>query len=491
MKLDQNRTPLFDALSHYAFNDSVTSFDVPGHKKGKGISSRFKELVGENIFKFDPNSMKELDLLSNPTSVIKDAEALLADFFGAENAFMLVNGSTSGIQNMIIAACNERDKIIMPRNIHKSAVNALVLSGAIPVFINADLSDDYQISNGVSFDDVKQVIDDNPDAKAMLLVSPTYFGVSSDLEKIIDYAHQKDIVVLIDESHGSHFSVFEGVSKNAMYYKADLATISVHKTGGSLTQSSVLLHQGSLIDKDKVRQVINLSQTSSASYLLMASIDIARHELFLNQKKNNQLVKLSEELINKINTLDGLQALSHAEENGSTVFKTDPTKIVVKVNDLGLSGFEAYDLLRSDYNIQMELGETNVVLAIVSVGDDKETLDTLYKAFKKISEKYCGNIKKRVTKNSFNKIPEYAVSPRKAFFTQKEFVLLDDAVGKISGDSIMYYPPGIPLLIPGERICQDIVDFYKVVIREKNVILGTKDINNNTYISVLKEEEYE
>lgn len=507
-KLDQNKTPLFDAVSNYARNNSVSSFDVPGHKRGLGISNKFKEFVGENIFKMDPNSMKELDMLSNPVGVIKEAEELAADFYGADNAFFLVNGSTSGVQNMILSVCNENDKIIMPRNVHKSAINALVLSGAKAVFMEPFIEDDLHIAMGVSFEVVKKTIDENLDAKAIMLVSPTYFGVTSDVKKIADYSHTKGIAVLVDESHGSHFGCFEGVSENAMSFGADLATISVHKTGGSLTQSSILLHKGDLINRDKVRQIINLSQTSSASYLLLSSLDVARYELYKNKEKLNEIVEMSIKLINKINKLNGLNVLNSEIENGDSVYKVDPTKIVVDTTGLNLSGFKAYDILREKYDIQMELGETNVVLAVISVGDNNDTIDKLYEGFKRLSNDYYNvEIPKKkkfyerlkwfnksndedveIIKEKFvYELPVSKMSARKAFFSEKEFYKLEDSIGKISGDSIMYYPPGIPLVIPGEIISEDIISSYKQIVGANNVVLGTIEKENKIYISVVKE----
>jgi len=233
---NQQLRPLFDALVQYS-NSNVVPFDVPGHKMGIGIHKDFKDVVGEQIFKMDINSMKEMDNLSNPEGIIKEAEDLAADLFQSDNAFFLVNGSTSGVQNMILASVSEGDKIIIPRNIHKSAINALVLSGATPVYIYPEINHEIGISYVSSIKETIRVINENPDAKAILLLNPTYYGFANDLKQIIDYAHKMGLIVLVDESHGTHFYLHSEFPTPSMSIGADLATISVHKTGGSLTQS--------------------------------------------------------------------------------------------------------------------------------------------------------------------------------------------------------------------------------------------------------------
>jgi arginine/lysine/ornithine decarboxylase len=233
------------------------------------------EYFGEKILGLDANSTKALDNLSNPDGVIKEAEALLADSYWADHAFMLVNGSTFGVQAMIMSVCSPKDKILMPRNVHKSAVNAVILSGAIPVFIDPEINTEYGIANGVSYDQVKKAVQDNPDAKAIFLINPTYFGVVSDLRAIIRLCRRRGLLVLVDEAHGAHFPFHNDFPENATALGADMATVSLHKTGGSFTQSSALLMNERNLDVSTVRTVINLMQTTSASYLLMASIDLA------------------------------------------------------------------------------------------------------------------------------------------------------------------------------------------------------------------------
>ncbi|XMB85805.1 aminotransferase class V-fold PLP-dependent enzyme [Mycoplasmatota bacterium WC44] len=484
-KLDQSKKPLFDELIKYGLNQTVIPFDVPGHKMGKGINSEFIRAVGENIFKIDVNSLKQLDLLSNPTGVIKEAEELAADCFGADNAFFLVNGSTGGIQNMILSACNDGDKIILPRNVHKSAINALILSGAIPIYVTPYTDSIHGISMGVPYEEWKEEIDNNLDAKAIFVLSPTYFGVTANLKKIIDYAHSKDMAVLVDESHGSHFGFTKYLPINSMRLGADMSTISMHKTGGSLTQSSILLHNDGLIRRDKVRSVVNLSQTSSASYLLMASLDVARYNL-ANHKDEifSKMIDLSTYANEELNKIDGITCINKDIENNDSIFEFDTTKLVINVTELGLTGFKVYDLLKEEYNIQLELGETNVVLAIVSIGDTINSLNTLIDAFIDLASKYKKTDTIKPISFKIN-IPKMMVSPREAFFADTVLKNIDDCIGEVAGDSIMIYPPGIPLVTPGEVITKIIIDDYKFFNKEGNVVLGSQDDSGEIKLKVL------
>jgi len=483
MRKDQSKKPLFDELVKYS-NQGTTPFDVPGHKMGRGIHNEFIDAVGENIFKMDVNSSKQLDLLSNPTSVIKEAEDLAADCFGADNAYFMVNGSTAGIQNMILSSVRRDEKIILPRNVHKSTINALVLSGALPVYIKPFTDEIHGVSMGVSFQDVKEVLDEHSDATALFLLSPTYFGVTSDLKRIIDYSHSLRIPVIVDESHGSHFGFDQELPMNAMRLGADMSTISMHKTGGSLTQSSILLHNDGLIPKERVRSVINLSQTSSASYLLLASLDIARHNL-VNNVDFKEIIRLSKYAQVEINKIPGLFCLDSSSVNNDSIYGVDPTKLVINVSKLGFTGFKVYDMLKSQFNIQLELGETNVVLAIISIGDTKENIDKLITALQSISQT-PKNIDVKPIKYKIN-LPKVIYTPRVAFFSDTEMIPLDECIGRISGDSIMIYPPGIPLIVPGEVFSEEILEDYAFFNQQGNVVVGSDLDEGIIQLKVIKE----
>lgn len=485
MKNKQSSKPLLDALIQYS-NSNVVPFDVPGHKMGKGIHPAFKEFVGENIFKMDVNSMKELDNLSHPEGVILESEQLAADLFGVDNAFFIVNGSTAGVQNMILSSCLPGDKILLPRNIHKSAINGLVLSGANPVYLNPVLDMDLGISVGIDIEETKRVMNEHHDAKALLLLNPTYFGYTHELKELIDYAHELDMIVIVDESHGTHFYMDDRFGSPSMKLGADMATISVHKTGGSLTQSSILLHSEKRVSKHKVRSVINLMQTSSASYLLMASLDSARHYLANQPNMFETIYQLSEYATTELNKIKHINVVSSSVQVQDQVYQHDISKLLINTKELGITGFEVYDLMKQQYNIQLEVGETYAVLAIVSVGDTKESIQALIDAFTSLSKEKRDTTYQDLHHYTFH-APKAEKTPREAFFTETEYVLLEDSINRISGDQIMVYPPGIPLVVPGEIITKEVVKHYEELIEYGNQVIGSIE-NEGIYVKVLKEE---
>lgn len=472
MKYTQENAPLIEAMEKHVKQRTVR-FDVPGHKGGRN-DKKFREFIGENALTLDVNSMKPLDNLAHPTTVIKDAQDLAAKAFGAHECYFMVSGTTGAVQAMIMATVKTGDKIIMPRNVHRSAINALVICGATPVYINPGTNERYGIALGMSVQDVKNAILENPDAKAILINNPTYYGICSNLDEITKIAHDNNMLVLVDEAHGCHFSFGENLPKPAMAAGADMAAISMHKTGGSLTQSSILL-SGPNVNADYVRQVINLTQTTSASYLLMLSLDAARKNLALRGKeifkKTVELARYAREEINKIG---GYYAYSDEMINGDTVYDFDTTKLSIYTRDIGLTGIEVYDILRDDYNIQIEFGDLGNILAIISAGDRGLEIERLISALKEIKRLYAKDPSGMFDHEYIT--PHVVLPPQQAFYANKKSYLLKDAIGKISGDFVMAYPPGIPVLAPGEEITQEIVD-YIAYAKEKGCLLtGTEDM---------------
>ena len=481
----QIKRPLFDALLDYA-NSDVTAFDVPGHKMGKGLHPDLQQLSTKTLLKLDINSNPGLDILSNPEGVILEAEQLAAELFEADHAFFLVNGSTGGIQNMMLAVLKPGDKILLPRNIHKSAVNGLVLTGAVPIFIQPEIEPTLGFAVGHSYKRTKHLIDKHPDAKAILLLNPTYYGFTSDIRAITQYAHKKGLMVLVDESHGTHFTFNHDFGIPAMAAGADMATLSVHKTGGSFTQSSLLLLNERSLSAKRVQSAINVMQTSSASYLLMSSLDLARHHLAMNPQLMESVYELSHYATEAINRIPGVHAMGDYVSVHGEVFRHDVSKLLIDVHKLGLSGNEVFDLLKQDYNLQLEVGETNIVLAIVSIGDRKEDIDRLISALQDLSSLYYRTNQRNYVRRRFFH-PELAMTPRDAFFSPTEYVSLDQADGRIAGDQIMIYPPGIPLLIPGERISKQIMIEYQRLIKQGNKVIGSVS-NGAIKIKVIKED---
>ena len=462
---DQSRAPIFEALERYK-SMRIVPFDVP----------ELTKFLGEKCLTVDVNSMKPLDNLCHPVSVIKEAEELAARAFGAQHAFFMVNGTTSAVQSMIMSVCKRGDKIIMPRNVHRSAINALIISGAVPVYVNPSINKQLGIPLGMSVADVKKAIEQNPDAKAVLVNNPTYYGICSDLRTITKLAHQHGMKVLVDEAHGTHFYFGENLPVSAMAAGADMAAVSMHKTGGSLTQSSFLLSNHPDLHQGYIRQIINLTQTTSGSYLLLSSLDLSRRNLALHGKEIFARVKeLAQYAREEINKLGGFYAFSSELIDGDAIFDFDTTKLSVHTRDIGLAGIEVYDLLRDEYDIQIEFGDIGNILAIISVGDNMFVMERLISAMAEIKRIYQKDKAGMYDHEYIN--PEVVMTPQEAFYAAKRAMPIEQSAGQICSEFVMCYPPGIPILAPGERITQEILD-YIAYAKEKGCFLtGTEDIH--------------
>ena len=478
----QNKAPIYEALINHK-KSRIVPFDVPGHKGGRG-TPLLTEFLGADCLKVDVNSMKPLDNLCHPVSVISEAEAIAADAFGAVHAFFMVGGTTSSVQSMIMAACKADDKIILPRNVHKSVINALVVCGAKPVYINPSLDKKLGIPLGMKLEDVENAILQHKDAKAILVNNPTYYGICSNLEEIVNKAHSNNMLVLADEAHGTHFYFGDNLPVSAIKAGADMAAVSMHKTGGSLTQSSFLLC-GKGVESSYVRQIINLTQTTSGSYLLLSSLDIARMNLALNGKEIfKKTIELAEYARYEINKQGGYYAFSKELINHDSIYNFDVTKLSVHTLDIGLAGIEVYDILRDEYGIQIEFGDLGNMLAIISAGDRAFEIERLISALYEIKRLYSRD-KKGMFDHEYIS-PKVTLNPQRAFYSDKKSIPIKESAGFICGEFIMSYPPGIPILAPGEEITKEIIE-YILYAKEKGCSLtGTQDIKSEN-INVIKE----
>lgn len=468
----QKDAPLYEALLRYKKN-KIVPFDVPGHKQGRG-NPELTDFLGEKCLSVDVNSMKPLDNLAHPTGVIMHAQNLAAEAFGAKHAFFSVNGTTAAVQAMVLSACKKGEKIIMPRNVHISAINALVLSGAIPVYVNPGMDKKLGISLGMSLDELSKAIQHNPDAKAVFVNNPTYYGICSDLKGIVELAHRHNMIVIVDEAHGTHFYFGDNLPPSAMSCGADMSSVSMHKTGGSLTQSSLLLLGGN-VSEGYVRQILHLTQTTSASYLLLSSLDISRRTLALRGReifgRVSSIARYAREEINKIG---GYYAYADELIDGKAVFDFDITKLSVYTRDIGLAGIEVYDILRDEYGIQIEFGDIGNILAIISVGDSDLSIERLISALYEIKRRFEKDKAGMFDHEYIPPIVELTV--QKAFYADKKSVDFANAEGKISGEYVMCYPPGIPILAPGERITREIIDYTRYAKDKGCIVTGTEDI---------------
>ena len=470
-QLSQARAPIFEALRAFS-KERVVPFDVPGHKHGKG-NPELTEFLGQATMDADVNSMKPLDNLCHPVSVIHDAEVLAAQAFGAAHAFFMVSGTTGSVQAMILSVCKRGDKIIMPRNVHRSAINALVLCGAVPVYVNPGVDPQLGIALGMSLADVERAIEANPDAKAVLVNNPTYYGICSDLRSIVKLAHEHGMLCLVDEAHGTHFYFGENMPVSAMAAGADMAAVSMHKSGGSLTQSSILL-TGPGMSAGYVRQIINLTQTTSGSYLLLSSLDISRRNLALRGREAfKQVVELAEYARTEINRIGGYYAYSKELVNGDSIYDFDVTKLSIHTRDIGLAGIEVYDLLRDEYDIQAEFGDLGNILAYLSIGDRQREVERLVSALAEIKRRYRTDGSGLLSQEYID--PVVAASPQEAFYAPKKSLPLRETEGMVCSEFVMCYPPGIPILAPGERITKEILNYIEYAKAKGCSMTGPED----------------
>lgn len=471
MKTNQNRAPIVEALKKNV-NKRLVSFDVPGHKQGKG-NPLLRDFIGAHALQYDVNSRRDIDNLNHPTGIIFEAEKLAAKAFKAGHAFFIVNGTSAAVQAMIMCVAKRDEKIIMPRNVHRSAINALIITGAIPVYVNPGIHPQLGIPLGMSLKDVELAIKNNPDAKAVFVNNPTYYGICSDLKAITDLAHAHNMKVIVDEAHGTHFYFKKNLPINAMAANADMAAVSMHKTGGSLTQSSFLIIKDPKLIGE-TRQMLNLTHTTSGSYLLTGSLDVARQYLALKgESLFSEVIKMTEYARSEINSIDGYWAFGKDIIENEYIHDFDVTKLSIHTADLGLSGSEVYDILRDRYNIQIEFGDLGNILAIISVGDNWPNVERLISALEDIKDVYEKPSVKILGQEYIE--PQVCLSPQAAFYAPKKSVRLNSSVGRISGESIMCYPPGIPIIAPGERITQAALEYIDFARNHGAFVTGLED----------------
>ncbi|MBR6014267.1 MAG: aminotransferase class I/II-fold pyridoxal phosphate-dependent enzyme [Selenomonadaceae bacterium] len=467
--------PLVEAMKKYSA-DGAFAFHTPGHKQGLGAHELLKNLITSEGLRQEVSLMEELDDLHSPHSCIKSAEILAAELFHADEVFFMINGTTSAVQAMILSTLKEGDFVFVPRNSHRSVMAGIILAGAIPIFLPIEFSKELKIPLNLKIETLQQAIKNFPQAKALILTSPNYYGVAADLKKISEILHENKMLLLVDEAHGAHLNFCEQLPISAMDAGADLSAQSTHKILGSLTQTSMLLAKKDFIDLEKVRRAASLLQSTSPNYLLLASLDIARLQMAESgREKILSAVELSKKLRAEINLIDGLKTFYKVKN-----FSLDLTKVTVNTENLNLTGLEAEKILRHELKIQCELSDAENLLFLITYADNKEKISKLVNALKKLSS-YKKKSPLPTFKNYFSeKISVAEVSPREIFFSNCENIPLEKSVGKICAEEITFYPPGIPILNPGEIITAEILDYIRENKKIGRRIIGASDVEMNT-----------
>lgn len=485
--MKQTETPLFTGLLEHVKKNPI-QFHIPGHKKGIGMDPEFRDFIGTNALSIDLINIGPLDDLHHPHGMIRQAQELAAEAFGADYTFFSVQGTSGAIMTMVMSVCKPGDKIIIPRNVHKSIMSAIIFSGATPVFIHPAIDKNLGISHGITTDSVKKALQAHPDAKGLLVINPTYFGISANLKEIVDIAHSYHVPVLVDEAHGVHIHFHDELPMSAMQAGADMAATSVHKLGGSMTQSSILNVREGLVSAHYVQTIISMLTTTSTSYLLLASLDVARRQLATKGKQLvEKAISLAETTRKQINEIPDLYCVGKEILGTKATFDYDPTKLIISVKDIGMTGYEVEVWLREHYNIEVELSDLYNILCIITPGDSEEQTTILVHALTELSkarhdhEKVIKPLQVHVPN-----IPVLAISPRDAFYAETEVVAFEESIGRIIAEFIMVYPPGIPILIPGEIITKTNIEYIKENLEAGLPVQGPEDEEFKT-IRVIKE----
>jgi arginine decarboxylase len=488
---NQNQTPLVDALKAHAARTHA-AFYTPGHKRGQGISPRLADLLGEAVFRADLTELSELDNLFAPQGVIQQAQQLAAEAFGASQTWFIVNGSTCGIEAAILATCGMGDKIILPRNVHSSVVAGLILSGAIPIFVNPEYDLVLDIAHSITPASVQAALEQHPDAKAVMIVYPTYYGVCGDVKAIASLVHQYNIPLLVDEAHGAHFAFHPQLPIPALTAGADLSVQSIHKTLGAMTQASMLHVRGNRVDSDRLNKALQLVQSTSPSYILLASLDAARQQMALHGfELMSRTLQLADEARTRISQIPGLSILEISPSSPplplppSSFVALDKTRLTVTVSGLGLTGFEAEEIL-DELAVTAEFATLQNLTFIISLGNTAKDIEQLVQGFITLANH---RIKKEKTDLKLSKLVwddlitmgnSVRMSPREAFFAESETLPIQETTERICAEIVCPYPPGIPVLMPGEVISQTDVEYLQQIQLIGGFISGCADASLNT-----------
>ncbi len=462
----QYRTPLFDAMVALAEARKV-SFHTPGHKSGKGISTRFRKFVGSKIFTIDLTTLDEVDCLQKPVGVIREAQELAAEAHGADRSFFLVNGTTVGNHAMILSTVHPGEEVLVARNAHKSILAGIILSGATPRFFLPSFDPDLGIAINVSAAAAAEAMRTHPKARVVALTSPNYYGIAADMPTIIAAGQRQGKILIVDEAHGPHLHFHPALPPSAVDAGADLTVQSTHKIVGGMTQASMLHVKGDAVDAGRVAGILQMLQSTSPSYILMASLDLARMQMATEGRKLlGRAIELAEEARARINRIPGLRCLDGRQVKEWGDLSLDVTKLTISVKELGLTGYAASAILNAEFDIQVEMADLFNLLVIVSIGDRRDDLDRLVRALEALARRSHGP---RPPQPGCGVPPIHetrlACSPREAYFGEYVSVPLAEAAGRITCDIVTIYPPGVPILVPGEEISAAAVDYLQFLGR--------------------------
>jgi arginine/lysine/ornithine decarboxylase len=481
----QLAAPLLEKLQNSA-QQSRAAFHTPGHKKGQGMAAQLRGWLGTEVFRADLPELPELDNLFAPVGVIQQAQALAAEAFGAEQTWFLCNGSTCGIEAAVLATCQPGEKLILPRNAHQSSIAALILSGAVPVFVEPTYDSTWDIAYCVTPASIQLALAQHPDAKAVLIVSPTYQGVCADIESIAQITHQSAIPLLVDEAHGAHFAFHPDLPLPALKAGADLVVQSIHKTLSALTQAAMLHGQATRVDRDRLSRALQLVQSTSPNYLLLASLDAARRQMATEgHALMTRTLELADRAKTQVSQIPGLRVLQWQPDLMPGCWAIDPTRLTVDVTGLGLTGFAADEILHQTLGVTAELPALRHLTFMITLGNTVEDIDRLVDALRTLAKTHGEpSPSPPLSRSPFfspsSPLPPLSRSPRQAFFAPTVTVPIEAAIDRVSAELVCPYPPGIPVLFPGEVITLETLRYLQQIAAAGGTIAGCADSSLRT-----------
>ncbi|WP_313972937.1 aminotransferase class I/II-fold pyridoxal phosphate-dependent enzyme [uncultured Selenomonas sp.] len=500
----QRRAPLAAAMCAYR-EEGALAFHTPGHKQGLGAHALLRELVTEAGLREEVSLMEELDDLHEPTGCIEEAQDLAAALYGADAAFFAVNGTTGAIHAMLVAALSLGDAVLVPRNVHRSVFGGLVLADAHPIYIEPIVDEALGIAHGLSTEAVREACRLHPEAKALLLVSPTYYGVASDVRAIAEIVHEAGMALLVDEAHGAHLAFSDDLPESAIAAGADLVAQSTHKLLGAMTQASLLLLREGRIEKERVQRAMSLLTSTSPNYLLLASLDIARLQMAeAGAAHLARAVGLARKLRREVNATPGLFSFGEERMGGAGAFALDPLKLTVTVTGLGLTGAEAAHILRHEHKIEAELFDAQNVLFLLTYADTEESAGRLLAALRSLAQRRTAQAataaaaaiavpdggKAQVTVR-LPAAPPVAIPPREAFYRRSVPCRLREAAGRIAAETIAFYPPGIPVICTGEVFTAEVCRYIEAMAAAGLKVTGAADASLRTLRVLVDDVEQE
>ena len=474
--------PLWNQLWRSAQRQTVP-FHTPGHKQGRGILAALEEAWGAEVFQHDLPELPGLDNLLDPDGVIASAQALAAQTFHADHTWFLINGSTVGIMAAILAigaidsapgSTQTPPQILLPRTVHRSAITGLVLSGAQPVFLTPAYDAQWDLLAPLDAERVAAGLAQSPNCAAVFLVSPTYEGLCADVETIASLCHARQIPLIVDEAHGAHFGFHPNLPPRALDCGADVVIQSTHKTLGAFTQAAMLHLKGSCIDPQRLRSALNLLHTTSPNYLLLASLDAARYQMATaGEKLWGQVLGVADRCRYALEQTQ-IPCLN-PNQIALPLHHWDRSRLTIATDQWGLTGFEVDEHLDQTQGVLAELVQPSRLTFLFGLGHTPADSDRLIAALANVSirlETPRPTLEPALNLSDLPEIVTPPYSPREAQFAAQEWVPLEEAIGRISAALVCAYPPGIPLLLPGEWISATAVANLKTLCRNKATLTG-------------------